>query len=117
MYPIPVEPRKRCIFFFHCATNQNEVVPHIAPLTICPTSMVYFRSEGHVEENGEATGNFLGGVSPTKEKDRAIHDASDLDNPDHELWDDIIWPALYYRVPAFGEVKLKSSWAGLYECK
>jgi glycine/D-amino acid oxidase-like deaminating enzyme len=79
--------------------------------------MVYFRSEGHVEENGEATGNFLGGVSPTKEKDRAIHDASDLDNPDHELWDDIIWPALYNRVPAFGEVKLKSSWAGLYECK
>ena len=117
VYPIPVEPRKRCIFFFHCATNQQEVVPRIAPLTICPISNVYFRSEGHIEESGEMTGNFLCGVSPTKENDHAIHDFSDLDYADHELWDDIIWPALYNRVPAFGEVKLKSSWAGLYECK
>lgn len=116
-YPIPIEPRKRCIFFFHCATNQEEIVPRIAPLTICPISNVYFRSEGHVDENGEATGNFLCGVSPTKEKDHAICDVSELDYADHELWDEVIWPSLYKRVPAFGEVKLKSSWAGLYECK
>ncbi|KAL7489862.1 hypothetical protein ACHAW6_016189 [Cyclotella cf. meneghiniana] len=116
MHPIPVEPRKRCIFFFHCATDQKDIiVPRIAPLTICPISNVYFRSEGHVEENGEATGNFLCGVSPTKEKDRAVHDMTDIDYADHELWDEIIWPSLYHRVPAFGEVKLKSSWAGFYE--
>lgn len=117
VYPIPVEPRKRCIFFFHCATNQQEIVPSIAPLTICPISNVYFRSEGHIEENGEMTGNFLCGVSPTKENDHVIDNINDLDYADHELWDDVIWPALYNRVPAFGEVKLKSSWAGLYECK
>lgn len=115
VYPIPVEPRKRCIFFFHCATNQQEIVPSIAPLTICPISNVYFRSEGHIEENGEMTGNFLCGVSPTKENDHVIDNINDLDYADHELWDDVIWPALYNRVPAFGEVKLKSSWAGLYE--
>jgi FAD-dependent oxidoreductase domain-containing protein 1 len=116
-YPMPVEPRKRCIFFFHCATNQNEIVPRIAPLAICPISNVYFRSEGHVPENGEASGNFLCGVSPKKEKDHVIHDFGNLDFVDHELWDEIIWPALYHRVPAFGEVKLRSSWAGLYECE
>jgi FAD-dependent oxidoreductase domain-containing protein 1 len=117
-YPIPVEPRKRCIFFFHCAQDQEEaIVPDIAPLTICPISNVYFRSEGHVQENGEPTGNFLCGVSPSKENDVAIQNQSDLDYADHELWDQVIWPALYHRVPAFGEVKLKSSWAGLYECE
>ena len=116
-YPIPVEPRKRCIFFFHCATKQEEIVPAIAPLTICPITNVYFRSEGHVAENGEVTGNFLCGVSPKKENDHSIIDEHELDNPDHELWDEIIWPALYNRVPAFGEVKVKSSWAGLYECE
>lgn len=116
-FQLPVEPRKRCIFFFHCATDQEEIVPRIAPLTICPISNVYFRSEGHENDNGTATGNFLCGVSPSKENDHTINEASDLDYADHELWDDIIWPALYNRVPAFGEVKLKSSWAGLYECK
>jgi FAD-dependent oxidoreductase domain-containing protein 1 len=70
-----------------------------------------------VEENGEATGNFLCGVSPTKEKDHAVHDMTGIDYADHELWDETIWPSLYHRVPAFGEVKLKSSWAGLYECE
>ncbi len=59
----------------------------------------------------------LCGVSPSKEVDREIDDHNDLDYADHELWDDIIWPALYHRVPAFGEVKVMSSWAGLYECE
>lgn len=119
LYPIPVEPRKRCIFFFHCATQQqcpDSVVPNIAPLTVCPVSNIYFRSEGVISKNGDPTGNFLCGVSPPKEMDAAIRDMSELDNADHELWQDVLWPALYHRVPAFGEVKVKSSWAGLYEC-
>lgn len=116
-YPIPVEPRKRCIFFIHCNTQQEYMVPQIAPLTVCPITGVYFRSEGLVREDGEPTGNFLCGVSPSQDVDRAIDDVSDLDYANHELWDDIIWPALYHHVPAFGEVKVKSSWAGLYECK
>ncbi|EED88199.1 hypothetical protein THAPSDRAFT_264439, partial [Thalassiosira pseudonana CCMP1335] len=118
-YPIPVEPRKRCIFFIHCATQQQSpdvIVPSIAPLTICPTSNVYFRSEGHLNTTtGEPTGNFLCGVSPKAEDDKAIHDMSELDYADHELFEDVIWPALYHRVPAFGQVKVKSSWAGMYE--
>ena len=118
LYPIPVEPRKRCIFFIHCNTQQEEhLVPQIAPLTICPLTGVYFRSEGLIRADGEPTGNFLCGVSPSREVDRAIDDENELDYPDHQLWDDVIWPALYHRVPAFGEVKVKSSWAGLYECE
>ncbi|KAL7531020.1 hypothetical protein ACHAXR_007090 [Thalassiosira sp. AJA248-18] len=114
LHHIPVEPRKRCIFFIHCNTQQEYIVPQIAPLTVCPTG-VYFRSEGLIREDGEPTGNFLCGVSPNQDIDRAIDDMSDLDYADHELWDEVIWPALYHRVPALGEVKVKSSWAGLYE--
>lgn len=116
-HPIPVEPRKRCIFFIHCNPRQEYTVPKIAPLTICPSSGVYFRSEGSVSADGEPTGNFLCGVSPRRDADRAIGDMDELDYADHQLWDDVIWPALYHRVPAFGEVKVRSSWAGLYECK
>jgi FAD-dependent oxidoreductase domain-containing protein 1 len=115
-YPIPVEPRKRSIFFFHCKSNQSpEDIPNVAPLTVCPKTNVYFRSEGVVSLEGEPTGNFLCGVSPSEEVDRAIQDISEIDYADHELFDEVIWPALYHRVPAFGELKLKSSWAGLYE--
>mmetsp|Transcript_11128 Transcript_11128/g.18022 ORF Transcript_11128/g.18022 Transcript_11128/m.18022 type:complete len:481 (+) Transcript_11128:271-1713(+) len=152
IHPIPVEPRKRSVFFIHCNTDQHHqsssssssssssllpndnddviVVPRIAPLTVCPITGVYFRSEGSIptaaaseeEEDDDdgrppPTGNFLCGVSPPREIDRAIDDVSELDYADYELWDDVIWPALYHRVPAFGEVKVKSSWAGLYECK
>lgn len=116
--PIPVEPRKRCIFFIHCNTQQSPeiIVPQIAPLTICPSG-VYVRSEGIIRADGEPTGNFLCGVSPTKEVDRAIEDINELDYADYSLWDEKIWPALYHRVPAFGDVKVKSEWAGLYECE
>ena len=106
---IPVEPRKRCIFFFHCPSAASWA----APLTVCPTTNVYFRSEGT-----GTSGNFLCGVSPCFKTDRAIDSEADLDVVDDHLYDDIIWPALYHRVPDyFGEIKVKSSWAGLYECK
>lgn len=117
LHHLPVEPRKRCLFFIHCNTQQQEhVVPHVAPLTICPINGVYFRSEGLIRSDGVPTGNFLCGVSPSRDVDRAIEDIAELEYVDHELWDTVIWPALAHRVPAFGEVKVKSSWAGLYEC-
>ena len=35
---------------------------------------------------------------------------------DHaDLFDEIIWPALYSRAEAFGELKVQASWSGLYE--
>lgn len=109
-YPIPVKPRKRCIYFFHCDSNQDEVVPDIAPLTI-DSSGAYFRSEG--VRGG--TGNFLCGMSPPCEDDYDCYDPCELRNADANLFERDIWPALYSRVPAFGCIKVRSSWAGLYE--
>lgn len=40
-FPLPVRPRKRCIFVFHCPGN----VPDSAPLVV-DTTGVYFRPEG-----------------------------------------------------------------------
>ena len=106
-YPLPVKPRKRCIFFFHCAAKEG--VPPVAPLTVDP-SFVYFRSEGSGEN-----ATFLCGVSPGHEQDPDIYNHKSLEDADYNLFEDIIWPALYHRVPAFGEIKIRSSWAGLYE--
>lgn len=106
-YPLPVKPRKRCIFFFHCAAKEG--VPPVAPLTVDP-SFVYFRSEGSGEN-----ATFLCGVSPGHEQDPDIYNHQSLEDADHHLFEDIIWPALFHRVPAFGEIKIRSSWAGLYE--
>eukprot|EP00563_Minutocellus_polymorphus_P018332 CAMPEP_0197718324 /NCGR_PEP_ID=MMETSP1434-20131217/2523_1 /TAXON_ID=265543 /ORGANISM="Minutocellus polymorphus, Strain CCMP3303" /LENGTH=453 /DNA_ID=CAMNT_0043302961 /DNA_START=35 /DNA_END=1396 /DNA_ORIENTATION=+ len=106
-YPLPVKPRKRCIFFFHCAVNEG--VPPVAPLTVDP-SFVYFRSEGSGEN-----ATFLCGVSPAHDQDPDIYNHGALDGADHHLFENIIWPALFHRVPAFGDIKVRSSWAGLYE--
>jgi FAD-dependent oxidoreductase domain-containing protein 1 len=111
--PLPVRPKKRCIYFFHCDSNQQEegaIVPDVAPLTI-DSSGAYFRSEGvH-----RGTGNFLCGISPSRDNDPDCYDPKDLENADPHLFEDKIWPALYNRVPAFGSIKVQSSWASLYE--
>jgi len=102
--------------------------PGVSPLVVDPSG-AYFRSEG-------TDGSFICGISPPttvsmedgtrtsvrEDQDGAQEDpdpdhVSDaaLDNHDHYLFDEHIWPALYERVPAFGSIKLKSSWAGFYE--
>lgn len=107
---LPVKPRKRCVFYFQCDLKQEDVpIPKLAPLTVDPTG-VYFRSEGN-----PGNGTFLAGVSPSADKDPDCWDAVQNLQVDHDLWDDIIWPALYHRVPAFGAVKVKSCWAGFYD--
>jgi FAD-dependent oxidoreductase domain-containing protein 1 len=106
-YPLPVKPRKRSIFFFHCAAKEG--VPPVAPLTVDP-SFVYFRSEGSGEN-----ATFLCGVSPAYDQDPDVYNHGLLDGADYYLFEDIIWPSLFHRVPSFGEIKVRSSWSGLYE--
>ena len=72
-----------------------------APLVIDPTG-VAFRPEG---------GRYLAIVSPPDAEDS---DCEDLE-PDYALFDEIIWPALAHRVPAFEAIKQTSAWAGLYD--
>ena len=97
----------------------------VLPLTVDPGTGVYVRSEGDPRRR-----TFLCGVSPSAAEDvdyecgcPTAADGVPQNNPaveplhaDHELFDNIIWPALYHRVPsAFGSLKVQSSWAGLYE--
>ena len=98
----PVHPKKRCVFYFKCADDRQ---PVNAPLTV-DKGGVYFRSEGS---------NFICGVSPDAANDHDCLDVADLERVDHELFTDVIWPTIYNRVPAFGDIKVTSSWAGLYE--
>lgn len=113
-YPIPVRQRKRCIFYFHCtddtSSSQYAIPPYNAPLTIDASTNVYFRPEGSPNNN-----TFICGVSPPSEADPDYDNYEALEIIQHELFDDIIWPVLYQYVPAFGGIKVKSSWAGFYE--
>ncbi|MFZ5789158.1 MAG: NAD(P)/FAD-dependent oxidoreductase [Pseudomonadota bacterium] len=93
---LPVRPRKRFVYVFDCRVP----VPK-APLLIDPTG-VYFRPEGT---------SFIGGVSPEEADDP---DCTDLE-VEYRLFDDVVWPALAHRVPAFEAIKLTRAWAGHYD--
>ena len=136
--PLPVQPRKRCIFTVHCPTttaagiptnsnhkgrggkeesilppmgiNGHPIPPVNTPLVIDPSG-VYFRPEGSY-----TTGKYLMGVSPSDQNDPDCSDNENvLDYVDQSLFDDIIWPVLYHRIPGFEVLKVTSSWAGFYE--
>lgn len=114
IHPLPVRPRKRCIFAVHCPgliQTSHPMPPCKTPLVVDPTG-VYFRPEG------KKVGKFICGVSPPEDQDREIspeNELRELEYADHELFNEIIWPALYERVPAFEELKVTSSWAGFYD--
>ena len=93
---LPVRARRRCVFVVTCPQRIDK-----APLLIDPSG-AYFRPEG---------AGFICGVSPPE------HDDPD-DHPlevDYRLFDDVVWPALAARVPAFEALRQTSAWAGYYE--
>jgi glycine/D-amino acid oxidase-like deaminating enzyme len=93
---LPVRARRRSVFGFAC----RDELPG-CPLVIDPSG-VWFRPEG---------AQFIGGVAPP-----ADDDPNDAPlEPDHRLFDDIVWPALAARVPAFETIKPLRAWAGYYE--
>lgn len=93
---LPVRPRKRFIYVFDCREDI-----HTAPLTIDPTG-VWFRPEG---------ASFISGVSPAEDQDP---DCTDYEL-EYTLYEDLIWPTLAERVPAFEAIKLVRAWAGHYD--
>lgn len=93
---LPVRPRKRMIFTFTCADPVAR-----CPLLIDPTG-VYVRPEG---------AGFLCGTSPAPEDDP---DCTDYE-VDHALFEDVIWPTLAARVPAFERIRPGRAWAGHYD--
>jgi len=65
-------------------------------------SGVYIRPEGP---------HFVAIISPS---DDADPDEPPLD-PDFTLFDEVIWPTLAARVPAFEALRVERAWAGYYE--
>jgi FAD-dependent oxidoreductase domain-containing protein 1 len=94
--PLPVEPRKRCVFVVACRT----ALPGM-PLMVDPTG-VWIRPEGEV---------YICGVSPPEDTDAR---ATDFE-VDYSLFDDMVWPMLAHRVPAMEALKLQRAWAGHYD--
>ena len=108
---IPIERRKRCIFYFHCPDKQefsHPMPPPTTPLTVDPSG-VYFRPEGSTR------GHFITGVSPEAQEDQECLSDDSLEIIDHHLFEETIWPTLANRVPAFNELKVISSWSGFYD--
>lgn len=96
---LPVEPRKRYVYLWHCPEGPGLETPFLAD-----TSGAYFRREGLGH-------NYLGGCSPTEEEEP---DPGNLE-VDHDFFQDKVWPPLAHRVPAFQSLKVRSAWAGYYD--
>ena len=93
---LPVGPRKRMSYVFDCREDLSR-----APLTI-DANGVTFRPEGS---------QYIGIVSPPADEDP---DCDDLEL-DYRLFEEVIWPSLAARVPAFEAIKLTGAWAGHYD--
>jgi FAD-dependent oxidoreductase domain-containing protein 1 len=93
---LPVEPRRRSVFVFDC----REQLP-LLPLTIAPSG-VWFRPEGRF---------YLAGTTPAAGNDPS---GAPLE-VQHQEWEEMVWPVLAHRVPAFEAAKVVNSWAGYYE--
>ena len=93
---LPIESRKRFTFVFEC---REPIGP--TPLTITEIG-VAFRSEGK---------GFISNVSPPPERDPVTKDTG----IDYDLFDELIWPALAARVPAFEAIKLTGAWCCHYD--
>ena len=92
---IPVESRKRCVFVFEAARVHDRF-----PLLIDPSG-VYVRPEGRHY--------LVGGPPPDPDPD------TDDFEVDWAPFEEILWPALAARIPAFESLKLVRAWAGHYD--
>ncbi|MBE0414288.1 FAD-binding oxidoreductase [Yoonia sp.] len=93
---LPVEPRKRYTFIFEAAKPLDRDLP----LTIDPSG-VHFRTDGTF---------YMAGCPP--EDDHAV-DYDDF-TPDHDIWENNVWPVIAHRIPQFEAIKLRNSWVGHY---
>lgn len=93
---LPVEARKRSIFYF----TSSAKLPG-CPMVIDPTG-AYFRPEGE---------GFICGVAPSPDDDPECFDFE----VQHQLFDDVLWPTLAARVPGFEALRVQRSWAGHYD--
>jgi glycine/D-amino acid oxidase-like deaminating enzyme len=93
---LPVEARKRNVYVVSCP----ETLPG-CPL-VCDGSGVWFRPEG---------AQYICGCSPDPADDREDFGLE----PDHDFFEQSVWPALAARVPAFSALRVTGAWGGHYE--
>lgn len=91
---VPVEPVRRMVHYFEIRETLEPL-----PLTIDPSG-VYFRPEGKGYIAGKSNEDEPAGVN------------FELD---HAWWDEVVWPGIAERVPAFEALRPGRSWAGLYD--
>ncbi|HEX7385757.1 MAG TPA: FAD-binding oxidoreductase [Castellaniella sp.] len=93
---LPVQARKRSVFYVQCP----QPLPG-CPMVFDPTG-AYFRPEG--------TG-FIMGIAPPEDQDPESFDF----DVQYSLFEEILWPTLAARVPAFEALRSGRSWAGHYD--
>lgn len=95
---LPVRPYKRSVFYFHTPAE----LPG-CPMVIDPSG-AYFRPEGE---------GYIAGIAPPADQDFPC--SPDDFEPQHELFESVLWPILAERVPGFESLRLVRSWAGHYD--
>ena len=95
---LPVEPRKRTVFVFEAREKYADM-----PLLVDPTG-IYVRPEGSVY--------LTGGAEPDESDGPA--DPADFE-AEWGLFEDVVWPTLANRIPAFESIKATRAWAGHYD--
>jgi glycine/D-amino acid oxidase-like deaminating enzyme len=94
---LPVTARKRTVFRVK------------TPLHAANFPMLFDSSGAWIRPEGDG---FIAGIAPPAAKDG---DADGDFEPAWELFEEVLWPALAHRVPAFQELRVDSAWAGHYE--
>jgi FAD-dependent oxidoreductase domain-containing protein 1 len=95
---LPVEPRKRSVFVFEAHDRFEDM-----PLLVDPSG-IYVRPEGAMYITGGAE----------SEEGEAAADPADFE-PDWTLFEQVIWPTLAARIPAFEAIKPGRAWTGHYD--
>ncbi|MDG4893269.1 MAG: FAD-binding oxidoreductase [Mesorhizobium sp.] len=95
---LPVEPRKRNVFVFEAREKYADM-----PLLVDPSG-IYVRPEGSVY--------LTGGAEP--EEGDVAPDPKDFD-VNWPLFEEVIWPILATRIPAFEAIKPTRAWVGHYD--
>ena len=102
---IPVVPKKRFVFTWHC----RAALPDF-PLLIDPSG-AWARPEGRPGPEGRL---YIGSAGPAEGMTDPEMDPEDYD-VDHAFFEEHVWAPLAVRIPAFEAIRPGRAWAGHYD--